>query len=162
MIYFMQRGSNGPVKIGTAVDPQKRMRTHQTSSAEPLGLLLVIAGSTKREAEIHAALIDSHISGEWYNPTSELFALIEQLREPEFEVHGIKAFAVLRRRDASSPTSPCPFCGEPHSHGEGDGHRSPHCVTIAYPEITTPAGITIRHADGYYVRSHSSLGAQNS
>jgi hypothetical protein len=157
----MQRGPDGPVKIGRAVDPQQRMRAHQTSNAEPLSLLLVIAGTAERERAIHTALVASHMSGEWYHPTSEIFAFIDRMREPEFEVHGARAFAVLRRKDASTPTSPCPFCGERHVHGEGDGHRNPHCVRITHAEVTTPAGITIRQRDGYYIRSHSTQGPLN-
>jgi hypothetical protein len=122
-------------------------------------LLLVIAGSTQREAEIHAALSDSRHSGEWYHPTPQLFALMEQVREPQFEVHGTKAFAVLRRRDATAPTSTCPFCGERHSHGPADGHYVAHCTNATQPIVKTPAGITICKVDGYFVRTHGSSGA---
>jgi hypothetical protein len=162
MVYFIQRGANGPVKIGRAVDVQQRLRTLQTSNPEPLHILLVIAGSSTRESEIHAALVESRMVGrrEWFHPTSELFALIERIREPEFEVHGLKAFAVLRRQDPSTPTTPCLFCGERHLHGEGDGHRVPHCRDVTHLMIETPGGITLRHADGYYVRSHGSLGVE--
>ncbi len=162
MIYFIQRGPDGPVKIGRAVDVQQRLRTLQTSSPEPLRLLLVIAGSSEREREVHTALVGSRMSGrcEWFHPTPDLFELIERIREPEFEVHGLKAFAVLRRQDSSAPTTPCPFCGERHTHGESDGHRVPHCREVTYPIVKTPSGITLRHPDGYFVRSHGSVDAQ--
>lgn len=158
MIYFIQRVPDGPIKIGRAVNPEARLRTLQTGNPEPLGILLTVPGGKAREAEVHAALVESHISGEWYRPTQEVFACIERLREPEFEVRGLKAYAVLRRRDASSPTTSCPFCGEPHRHGEDDGHRSAHCVRVVNAEITTSGGITLRHVDGYIVRSHGSGG----
>ena len=158
MIYFIQRGSDGPVKVGRAFDVKRRLRALQTSSPEPLRLLLAISGGAAREAEIHAALAASHLSGEWYRPTPQLFHLIENVREPEFEVHGARAIAVLRRTDSSSPTRPCPFCGEPHVHGAEDGHRVVHCTEVTRQELVTPGGVTLRQRDGYIVRSISGTG----
>jgi hypothetical protein len=162
VIYFIQRGANGPIKIGRAVEPEVRLRSLQTGNSEPLRILLTIPGTAKREAEIHAALAESRISGEWYRPTQQVFAYMDRVRESEFEVQGHRAYAVLRRRDASSLTNPCPFCGEPHKHGEGDGHRAraPQCGKVVNAEVTTSGGITLRQVDGYIVRSHGSDGPQ--
>ena len=160
VMYFMQRGVDGPVKIGHAVDVSARMRTHQTSNPEPLALLLVISGSRKREKVIHDSLAASRMAGEWFRPSQEVFAVMNALREPEYEVHNLKAIAVLRRRDTGCATTPCPYCGEPHHHGEGDGHRTAHCVNPTSLEVVTPNGTTLRHQDGYFLRSHGSAGPQ--
>ena len=158
MIYFLQRGIDGPIKIGVAVDVDARIRAHQTSNPERLNTLLVVSGGRARERKIQKTLSGSRLSGEWFHPSEEVFALMETLREPEYETVDLKAIAVLRRRDASTATTPCPFCGSQHLHGTGDGHRSAHCDNPTSPEVRTPSGITLLHRDGYIVRSHGSVG----
>ena len=42
VIFFIQAGHDGPIKIGKAVDPEKRLQTLQTGTHEMLRLLAVI------------------------------------------------------------------------------------------------------------------------
>jgi hypothetical protein len=41
----------------------------------------------------------------------------------------------MREGDACDTwiTAPCPFCGQCHSHGAGEGLRSPHCTSRRAP-----------------------------
>ena len=58
---------------------------------------------------------------------------------------------ILCRDTESSPTDQCPFCGERHSHGIGDGHRTAHCrVDGAEVEV---GELTLRQTDGYVVHT---------
>lgn len=74
MIYFIQAGHDGPIKIGKAVDPQQRLRTLQTGTHETLRLLAVIPGDHEREAEIHRRLAAHRQRGEWFAATAEVLA----------------------------------------------------------------------------------------
>ena len=65
-----------------------------------------------------------------------------------------KARAVLFRSagNDSSKCDPCPFCGFGHNHGEGDGHRAPHCYKPV-KEVTATDGTIVKEEDGYIVRT---------
>lgn len=151
MIYFIQRGEDGPVKIGTSVDPDTRLRTLQTAVPEPLKLLDVIPGDRKREVEIQRDLAPFRINREWFEPAAELLTYIRSLRAVEFVVEDGRPYAVLVRNAVESPTSPCPFCGKRHIHGVGDGHRIAHCTKVVRPEIRTSDGTTLRQSHGYII-----------
>lgn len=63
-VYLIQRGGDGPIKIGaTAGDPLRRMATLQTASPETLYLIGCVRGS---EDDIHQRFRAHHISGEWF------------------------------------------------------------------------------------------------
>ena len=68
MIYFIQAGDNGAVKIGFAKDVKKRFRELQTGNHETLKLLKEIAGEEELEQEIHSLVKNYHVRGEWYTP----------------------------------------------------------------------------------------------
>lgn len=155
MIYFIQSGPDGPIKIGKAVDPQKRLQTLQIGTHETLRLLAVIPGDRKREAEIHRHLKAHRHRGEWFAATAEVLAYISGLRDVEYEMIDGRAYAVLRRERAGSPTSFCPFCGDRHIHGIGDGHRGAHCARVVWPEVETSDGTILRQSDGYIIASRN-------
>ena len=77
MIYFIQAGDNGPVKIGyTKKDPDARMASLQTGSHDKLKLIGHRSGSTIKERELHQTFDKSRIRGEWFEPTSNLLGFI--------------------------------------------------------------------------------------
>jgi len=135
MVYFIQQGENGPIKIGTANDPKKRLKELQTGNPSRLYLLGMVRGSTEREHHLHKRLTEHQTreKGEWFDPTDEVFAVIEEARENdevEFErLGGDRIYPVLYRDTADADTDPCPYCGTKHIHGTGDGHRVAHCPT---------------------------------
>lgn len=69
---------HGPVKIGWAVDPVKRMFTLQTGNPHEVKLVEVIPGSRRSEAALHAKLRKERVRGEWFGGprTREMVALI--------------------------------------------------------------------------------------
>lgn len=80
-IYFVQGEDGGPIKIGWAVDPMRRLQSIQTNSPVPLRNVALIKGTTRtRERKIHEQFAECRIRGEWFEPTFELIAFICGLR----------------------------------------------------------------------------------
>ena len=79
MIYFIQAGKDGPIKIGySKVGAKSRLATLQTSNYSNLSLLKTIKGDLKYEQRLHLMFEDSKIRGEWFKPTAALLNFIEQ------------------------------------------------------------------------------------
>lgn len=66
MVYFAQRGGDGPIKIGTARDPARRVAELQVAAPERIWLLTTVPGGRAAEAALHAMFADGHIAGEWF------------------------------------------------------------------------------------------------
>lgn len=83
MIYFIQAGDGGPVKIGfcrTRAGVRRRLKGFQTSHAQELYLLGVHPGDLDDEQALHRAFRAAHIRGEWFRPTTDvLFAAESQM-----------------------------------------------------------------------------------
>lgn len=75
MIYFIQEGKDGPVKVGYSSDPEARLAALQTGNSSRLRLRKVFEGGRQAEAEVHERLDDLRIrdDGEWFEPASEVF-----------------------------------------------------------------------------------------
>ena len=79
MIYFIQCGENGPIKIGqTNNDINLRIAQLQTACPYELNLIWLYKGDDWTEAEIHAALDLYHIRGEWFTPSEYVFRFIRE------------------------------------------------------------------------------------
>jgi len=79
MIYFIQAGDKGAVKIGFAKDVEKRFAALQTGNHETLRLLKEIQGEIELEQEIHSLLKKYHLRGEWYNPDVMQNAMLKSI-----------------------------------------------------------------------------------
>ena len=86
MIYFVQQGNDGPVKIGYAAIVENRIRHLQVSSPYPLILLASSPGSTIDEKKIHAILKKHRLNGEWFEPHPEVFDFIKTQAIPKNEI----------------------------------------------------------------------------
>lgn len=66
----------GPVKVGFAKDPAKRLASLQTAHHEPLSVLATRPGTMRAEAETHRALRAFCVGGEWFErePALAMFA----------------------------------------------------------------------------------------
>lgn len=82
-IYFIQRGHDGPIKIGRGDNPKKRLRQLQTASPEPLNLLGEVCGSMEFETWLHRKFRHLNISGEWFKPDSELVEYICRIKDSD-------------------------------------------------------------------------------
>ena len=76
MIYFIQCGENGPIKIGQSDDPEGRMAQLQIGCPYELKLLWAYTGNRFSECGIHLAFIHENIRGEWFHPSRCLIDFI--------------------------------------------------------------------------------------
>lgn len=78
-VYFIQQCKRGPIKIGIAADPKRRLEGLQTGNPQPLRLLGFFAGGRAAERLLHDRFRTDHIRGEWFAPSEELLALVASL-----------------------------------------------------------------------------------
>lgn len=95
-VYFIQQGSDGPIKIGLAANPEKRLGTLQSGNPDRLYVRAIIrtAEPKKLEIDLHGLFRQHRVGGEWFQPTAELLAYMEEHGESKEQL----AEAVRRRR----------------------------------------------------------------
>lgn len=71
-LYFVRMGDKGPIKIGRATDPLKRIQTLQTGNPERLTILHIAKGEGWQETFWHALFAGFRINGEWFRPLGGL------------------------------------------------------------------------------------------
>lgn len=76
MIYFIQAVDGGPVKIGFAVEPKRRIAEIQRMSPSLLRVLALIDGDRKYEGELHRYFAKLRQYGEWFKAEQELLDFI--------------------------------------------------------------------------------------
>lgn len=84
VVYFIQQGDSGPIKIGVATDVWKRLGSLQVSTVEPLHLRAMLPGGRETEKRLHQQFAAFRVRGEWFLPVDdvrELFALSLPLPE---------------------------------------------------------------------------------
>lgn len=74
--YFIQSGTNGPIKIGVTTNFSSRFRSLEMSSPTPLRVLGVVP--TDIEDECHVALHEWRLHGEWFKPDAEVLTFIRR------------------------------------------------------------------------------------
>lgn len=76
-VYFIQSGESGPVKIGIADNPYKRLVELQVGSPERLTIRAMFMTETATdERRLHEEFEEEHISGEWFRSSPRLMALV--------------------------------------------------------------------------------------
>ena len=76
VIYFMQSGDKGSIKIGYTEDLDKRLSQLRSMSPTPLYLLGAIEGSRQAEEGLHAQFSHLRDHHEWYHAQDELLTYI--------------------------------------------------------------------------------------
>ncbi len=77
MIYFVQPVDGGPIKIGTTINLESRLKQLEAHYGCPLALLATMTGDAEREREIHDQF--SHLRlgrTEQFQPADDLLAFI--------------------------------------------------------------------------------------
>jgi hypothetical protein len=69
MIYFIQAGEGGPIKIGYSRDALKRIANLQAASPVLLSALAIIPGEIRDEFALHRRLQSERLHGEWFRPS---------------------------------------------------------------------------------------------
>jgi predicted transcriptional regulator of viral defense system len=92
VVYFVQQGEDGPIKIGTTTFAvlDGRLKQLQTASPYPLRLLGVVAGGHDVERRIHERFTTCRLEGEWFSAEHDLMEFIaDNVRQPsELEANG--------------------------------------------------------------------------
>lgn len=80
MVYFIQAGEGGLIKIGMTYDVADRMKTLQVGCPARLILLGVIQREDAAEQERSAHIYFKHlrVRGEWFTPAPELLEVIDK------------------------------------------------------------------------------------
>lgn len=80
-VYFIQVGSDGPIKIGfSKADPARRMKHLQAGCPWELRLVGAVSGSKFNERCLHEKLSHLKIRQEWFRPGFD----IEEMLSPSF------------------------------------------------------------------------------
>ncbi len=79
MIYFVQAGLNGPIKIGSSKKPLNRLSVMNVVWYEELYLRGLMPGWTHAEYDIHERFAKDRIRGEWFHPSDHLLQFIASL-----------------------------------------------------------------------------------
>ena len=72
--YFVQAGSDGPIKIGSTKNLAVRLRSLATMSPVPLTLLGIVPANVEETCHVRFGAFRLH--GEWFAPAPELIAFI--------------------------------------------------------------------------------------
>jgi predicted transcriptional regulator of viral defense system len=85
VVYFIQQGESGPIKIGTTVFAllDGRLKRLQTGSPYPLRLLGVVEGSYDLERRLHEQFSACRLEGEWFRADASLLQFVRaNARQP--------------------------------------------------------------------------------
>lgn len=78
-VYFIQAANGGPIKIGKADRPDRRLKQLQAAHPYPLVILAVCRGGFLAEREVIHRFAHKRLQGEWFEPDDKLLALIADL-----------------------------------------------------------------------------------
>ncbi len=82
-IYFIQcNGARGPIKIGKAVDPNRRLSELRIGCPYPMTLLAssVAEDADLEERRLHMVFAHLRIHGEWFECATELLSAVDENR----------------------------------------------------------------------------------
>lgn len=77
--YFVQKGADGPIKIGYTANITTRMRSLRVKHGKDCRLLATRAGGRGREGTYHFQFAYHFIGNEWFHPHPEILAEIERV-----------------------------------------------------------------------------------
>lgn len=79
-VYALQAVNGGAIKIGCSQNPTARLSQLQGSTPTTLQLLATMAGDYTTEKGFHDRLAAHRVKGEWFNPTPEVLAVVDEIR----------------------------------------------------------------------------------
>jgi hypothetical protein len=97
-VYFVQAGTDGPVKIGFTTSPSLRLSAIQIGSAKRLRLVCAVPGGRCLEMALHKAFAGAQMSGEWFKPTPKLVAMMAELAETNKDGAGPSNISAITKK----------------------------------------------------------------
>jgi hypothetical protein len=103
VVYFIQDQATKAIKIGVSGDPERRLRSLQTSSPNLLTILGTIPGDRDLEVDIHRRLAAHRLQGEWFRPDPPVVDVIKRLlhRKPLGDFNDPPSFSFWSRANAA-------------------------------------------------------------
>jgi hypothetical protein len=99
-VYFIQQGIDGPVKIGKADRPDRRLASLQGANPESLRLRAVCRGDAGVERHLHRYFADERLGDrEWFSVSDRLAEFLNKLPNWEEVKAGAHCPVVLNTRD---------------------------------------------------------------
>ncbi|TRD03818.1 GIY-YIG nuclease family protein [Mesorhizobium sp. WSM4303] len=147
MIYFIQCGEDGPIKIGvTDSAPHARMAHFQLGCPYDLILLGATDGDGRVERQLHQRHIQDHIRGEWFKPSEAVLETVRNtLASYGLPDHRLGALPVKRPSprgtkhlrpafNQSVIAGPSQAISDQPARGESDA-KSAHVSEHVYPDL---------------------------
>jgi len=78
VVYFVEAGTGGPIKIGWTQDVDRRIAELQTANAHKLILMGTIPGTLEDETAVHARFSHLRMEAEWFRNSPEIQEFIEK------------------------------------------------------------------------------------
>ena len=79
-LYLIHNTMQNTLKIGISADPNKRLRTLQTSTGDYLTLIFDIKGKAHLEKELHKEFEDIRLASEWFKYDKRIIERFNGLR----------------------------------------------------------------------------------
>ena len=98
MIYFIQEGENGLIKIGYSHSPERRLAKLQTGNPKPLKIIMTLDGDLDFESVLHQKFDDFRADGEWFYPVKPIREFIKLNNIEIFKMERNKIFALDRTK----------------------------------------------------------------
>lgn len=88
VVYFVQFGNSGPIKIGSTSTLKSRLAQLGSSTAQQIVLLGYLQGSVREEKSLHRRFQHLLLYGELFSPSEEILSFIgsETLSEKELKL----------------------------------------------------------------------------
>lgn len=77
-VYFIQNPITNLIKIGKSYTVCERLKALSKKCNVPLKLLGVVSGGYTIESDLHMQFSTDRVTGEWFNPTTELLEFVEK------------------------------------------------------------------------------------
>jgi DNA-binding transcriptional regulator YiaG len=104
-VYFVQSGSDGPIKIGFTVNIANRLYKMKTDCPD-LRLIAMAHGTMKTEKALHKKFAAHRISGEWFSPDNILITEIAELSDPALIPQNMRGSNKIVIRHGGGMTGP--------------------------------------------------------
>lgn len=85
-VYFVQAGTDGPVRIGTSTRVAHDLNMIQAELPFQLQVLRITRGDRSLEGRLHKALSEYCLRGDWYEPSGPLMNLISSFEDVSHEL----------------------------------------------------------------------------
>lgn len=85
VVYFIQSGEDGPIKIGWSEDVIRRLAELQTANAHPLRVLGTVPGTLQDEATMHQRFAHLRMEAEWFQNDPEIVDFVSGLKDTEVQ-----------------------------------------------------------------------------